>query len=150
MQKFNTWWRNDKLIIGKVENIQPHPYANVLMIVTINHGQEVHAKILTTTKSITKHKNLSQERLPILKVPFSRLGGKIVDANSSRFPKPFKKVRAAKFRGLRSFGNVLSERELGISDFHDDIFLFPKDAPIGMSLKEYLGEKAIKVTITEN
>jgi phenylalanyl-tRNA synthetase beta chain len=45
---------------------------------------------------------------------------------------------------------VCSEKELGISDEHEGIILLDDDAPVGMSLAEYMGDVVFEVKINPN
>ncbi len=45
-------------------------------------------------------------------------------------------VTKAKLRGVESEGMLCSERELGISDDHSGIMIFPENTPIGVSLAQ--------------
>src|SRR5215471_7928589 len=43
---------------------------------------------------------------------------------------------------------VCSERELGLSEEHEGILILPKDAPIGMPLRDYLGDEVLVLGLT--
>ncbi|PKO50324.1 MAG: phenylalanine--tRNA ligase subunit beta, partial [Betaproteobacteria bacterium HGW-Betaproteobacteria-21] len=47
-------------------------------------------------------------------------------------------IKAAKLRGVESFGMLCSERELGLSDEHGGLYALPDDAPVGVDIREYL------------
>ncbi|MDX9838963.1 MAG: phenylalanine--tRNA ligase subunit beta, partial [Azoarcus sp.] len=47
-------------------------------------------------------------------------------------------IKAAKLRGIESFGMLCSERELGLSDDHGGLYALPDDAPVGVDIREYL------------
>jgi phenylalanyl-tRNA synthetase beta chain len=61
-------------------------------------------------------------------------------------------IKAAKLRGVKSFGMICSERELGISDDHSGIIVLDDDAPVGMPADEYLklNDNIIKLDLTPN
>ncbi|MHC5065305.1 MAG: phenylalanine--tRNA ligase subunit beta, partial [Planctomycetota bacterium] len=48
------------------------------------------------------------------------------------------KIKKSKIRGVESFGMILSEREMGISDEHEGILVLGKDAVTGAPLTEHL------------
>jgi phenylalanyl-tRNA synthetase beta chain len=52
-----------------------------------------------------------------------------------------KKLKPSKIRGVESSGMVCSERELGLSEEHEGIILLPEDAPVGLPLRDYLGDQ---------
>src|SRR5262249_45941495 len=45
-------------------------------------------------------------------------------------------------------GMVCSERELGLSEEHAGILILPEDAPIGMPLRDYLGDEVLVLGLT--
>jgi len=45
---------------------------------------------------------------------------------------------------------ICSEMELGISQEHSGILILPSDAPVGQSLKEYMGDTIIDLDVTPN
>ena len=47
-------------------------------------------------------------------------------------------IKAAKLRGVESFGMLCSAKELGISDESSGLLVLPEDAPIGTDIREYL------------
>jgi phenylalanyl-tRNA synthetase beta chain len=61
-------------------------------------------------------------------------------------------IRAAKIRGVESQGMLASAKELGLTEAADGILELPADAPLGMSLREYLAldEAVLDLSITPN
>ena len=43
---------------------------------------------------------------------------------------------------------VCSERELGLSEEHEGIMLLPEDAPMGVALRDYLGDVVFEIDLT--
>jgi phenylalanyl-tRNA synthetase beta chain len=43
---------------------------------------------------------------------------------------------------------VCSERELGLSEEHEGIIILPEDAPVGMPLRDYLGDRVFEFDLT--
>ncbi len=43
---------------------------------------------------------------------------------------------------------VCSERELGLSEEHEGILILPEDAPVGMPLRDYLGDEVFELDLT--
>lgn len=62
------------------------------------------------------------------------------------------KIKKGKLRGVVSCGMNCSARELGLSADHEGIMILPEDAPIGMSLAQYLGtsDAVLDCEITPN
>ncbi|MBX5461748.1 MAG: phenylalanine--tRNA ligase subunit beta [Steroidobacteraceae bacterium] len=61
-------------------------------------------------------------------------------------------IKAAKLRGVESQGMLASARELGLADGSSGIVELPADAPVGRSLREYLGldEAVLEFSVTAN
>jgi phenylalanyl-tRNA synthetase beta chain len=61
-------------------------------------------------------------------------------------------IKAAKLRGVESFGMLASAKELGLGDAADGILELPADAPLGRSLREYLqlDEAVLDLNVTPN
>ncbi|MGH9175006.1 MAG: phenylalanine--tRNA ligase subunit beta, partial [Vicinamibacterales bacterium] len=62
----------------------------------------------------------------------------------------YKTLKPSVIRGVKSEGMVCSEKELGLSDEHEGIMILPDDAPVGLPLREYLGDDVIEFEITPN
>ncbi len=71
-----------------------------------------------------------------------------IDAYSDQRPRPKKKLKPSKIRGVESSGMVCSERELGLSEEHEGIIILPEDAPVGMPLRDYLGDRVFEFDLT--
>ncbi len=106
--------------------------------------------IVTGAPNIFAHKGQTKAdgTLPTLKAPFARSGASLIDAYSDERPRPFKKLKPTKIRGVLSNGMVCSERELGLSEEHEGILMLPDDAPVGTSLRDYLGDEILELDLT--
>ena len=51
---------------------------------------------------------------------------------------------------MGSTGRVSSEKELGISDNHQGIWVVPPEASVGIPLADYLGDTILDLDITPN
>src|SRR5689334_5498584 len=61
-------------------------------------------------------------------------------------------IKAAKLRGVDSFGMLCSAKELGLVDGTNGIIELPADAPVGQSLRQYLSldESIVELSVTAN
>src|SRR5581483_9493328 len=61
-------------------------------------------------------------------------------------------IKAAKLRGVESFGMLCSARELGLAESSNGIIELPEEAPVGRSLREYLelDDAILELNITAN
>ena len=160
-----SWWDEDKIVVGQVLAVSPHPDADRLVLVDVDHlsppgsdpgSSTLHAAGQDAQRVVTGAPNLFQYRgrsteagdLPTLKVAFAREGSLLIDAYSDKLPRPHKRLKKAKIRGVESRGMVCSELELGLSEEHEGILVLPEDAPIGASLRQYLGDEILEIDLT--
>jgi phenylalanyl-tRNA synthetase beta chain len=61
-------------------------------------------------------------------------------------------IKAAKLRGVESFGMLASAKELGLGDDSNGILELPADAPVGQALRTYLklDEAVLDINVTPN
>ncbi|MCD6391046.1 MAG: phenylalanine--tRNA ligase subunit beta [Dehalococcoidia bacterium] len=128
----NTW---DKMVIGEVVAVNPHPNADRLKLATVELG----------TEQITVVCGAPNVRVG-QKVPFAHVGARLINGHTGEAMS----LKPAKIRGVVSAGMICSEKELGISENHEEILVLPPDAPIGMALSAYLGDVIFDLDITPN
>ena len=150
IQKVGDWWDPETIVVGEVAAVLPHPDADRLVLIDVDYGAAKTERVVTGAPNLFQYKGQSRAdgSLPVLKAPFAREGSVLLDAYTDERPRPFKKLKASKIRGVRSAGMVCSERELGLSDEHEGILLLPTDAPTGMPLRTYLGEDVLSLDLT--
>ncbi len=126
-------WAN--IVVGQIAAINPHPNADRLSLATTDLGTEQQTVV-------TGAPNLRVGD----KVAFAYVGAQLIDGHSGQ---PFR-LKSAKIRGVVSNGMVCSEKELGISDNHEEIMVLPMEATVGASLADYLGDVILDLDITPN
>jgi phenylalanyl-tRNA synthetase beta chain len=125
----------DKVFVGQVKEVNPHPNADRLRLATIDLGSE-------QVTVVCGAPNLRAGD----KVPFAQVGAELADGHTGQ-----KSVlKPAKIRGVVSSGMACSPRELGISDDHTGLLVLPSDAPLGMPLAEYMGDAIFNLEVTPN
>ena len=125
----------DKITVGQILALEPHPNADRLQLATIDFGQG-QSKVVCGATNIRVGD----------KVPFAQVGAELVDGHSG---KPAK-LKPAKIRGVASEGMACSEKELGISDSHEGVLVLSADAPLGVPLAAYLGDAVFDLEVTPN
>jgi len=133
IQTTGSTWSN--IIVGEVIALAPHPNADRLRLATVNLGPQ-QATVVCGAPNIS----LGQ------KVSFASVGAELIDGHTGKVMT----LKTAKIRGIVSEGMVCSEKELGISDSHEGIMVLPPEAPIGVSLANYLGDVIFDLDITPN
>jgi phenylalanyl-tRNA synthetase beta chain len=137
------WWDGERVLVGQVTAVRRHPNAERLVLAEVAYGGAEPQQVVTGAANLFQYLDAA---MPTLKVAFARAGAELVDAYSEQRPRVT--LKPAKIRGVVSEGMICSERELGLSDEHEDILLLPEDAPVGASLRDYLGDGVLDIALT--
>ncbi len=121
--------------VGQVLRVEPHPNADRLRLVTVNLGNR-------QERVVCGAPNVAEGQ----KVAFGEVGARLINGKTGE---PMV-LTPARIRGVESAGMVLSEKELGISDEHEGILVLPPDAPVGVLLREYLGDVVLDLSVWAN
>jgi phenylalanyl-tRNA synthetase beta chain len=140
------WWDPELIVVGQIVAVKSHPNADRLVLVDVDFGGSQPEQVVTGAPNLFQYKD--RQNLPVLKVAFAHAGAVLIDAYSDEHPRPKKKLKSSKIRGIPSNGMVCSERELGLSEEHEGILILPEDAPVGMPLRDYLGDEVLVLSLT--
>src|SRR6266566_2461667 len=146
IENVGDWWDPETIVVGRIVAVKPHPNADRLVLVDVDYGASAPEQVVTGAPNLFAYKGM--ENPPVLKVAFARAGALLIDAYSDEQPRPKKKLKPTKIRGIPSNGMVCSERELGLSEEHEGILLLPEDAPLGTPLRDYLGDEVLELGLT--
>ena len=139
-------WEPDKIVVGSILEVMPHPDADKLVLCKLDDGEQIHT-VLTGAPNLYEYKGKGPLNTP-LKVAYAREGATIIDAYNPGNNTAV--LKRKKIRGVESYSMACSERELGISDEHEGIIILPDDAPIGIPLADYIGDAVYDIAITPN
>lgn len=134
-------WDRDKIFIGKLLRVEPHPNADRLKLPTVEYGGGEPKTMVTGAPNIAVG-------MAGQKVVLALSGSVLFDGHSQ--PKALKALKPAQIRGVPSDAMVCSEYELGISDEHEGVIILEDDAPVGKPLADYLGDCVLDIDITPN
>ena len=137
----------DKIVIGQIKQIDPHPDADKLIICQVDVGTE-------TTQIVTGAPNVHVGD----KVPVVRDGGKVDGGHDGKMTPGGVMIKKGKLRGIESNGMLCSIEELGSTrEMYPEapeygIYIFPEDAVVGESAIHALGldDAVIEYEITSN
>ena len=120
-------------IVGQVLEEKKHPNADKLKLCKVDIGKEK-VDVVCGAPNVEKG----------MKVVYAPVG--------STIPVNQMKIKAAKIRGVESYGMMCSEYELGISNEHDGIIRLEEKETIGRSFSEIYGlnDIVIEIGITPN
>ena len=136
LEKIGDTWDPDKILIGQVLKVEPHPNAERLTLPTVDLGNGSAVRVVCGAPNIAAGQ----------KVAFAHEGSRLFNPRSKRV----ERLRAANIRGIESAGMVCSNLELGLSEEADDILVLDDDAPIGTPLVDYLGDVVLNLDVTPN
>ncbi|MEM7352586.1 MAG: phenylalanine--tRNA ligase subunit beta, partial [Acidobacteriota bacterium] len=138
-------WHPEKVVLGEVREVRPHPDADRLSLIDVDDGTQVQTAVSGAPNLFALRDSGPLEQP--LKVAVALPGARLFDAKSHKV----RRFRKAKIRGVESAAMLCSERELGISDAHESVIVLDADAPApGTPLVEYLGDVVIDIDITPN
>ncbi len=139
-------WDTEKIVVGAVLEVMPHPNADRLVLCRLDDGQQVHT-VLTGAPNLFPFKGTGPLEKP-LKVAYAKEGAQIYDGHQPG--QVLVTLKRAKIRGVESYSMACSEKELGISDEHEGIILLDDDAVPGTPLVKYMGDAVLDIAITPN
>ena len=120
------------VVVAQVLGIEKHPDADKLKLCRVDAGQGDILQIVCGAPNVAVG----------MKVPCALVGSEL----------PGIKIKAAKVRGVESFGMLCSARELGLSDDHSGLLALPPDAPVGEDVRAFLAldDKLFTLKLTPN
>ena len=129
-------WPKEKIVIGSVLSVEPHPNADRLTLPTIDLGNDEVVKVVCGAPNIAAGQ----------KIAFAKEGSPLINVRSGKL----EPLKTATIRGIVSAGMVCSEQELGLSDNHEGILILDDDATIGAPLVDYIGDSILDLELTPN
>jgi phenylalanyl-tRNA synthetase beta chain len=134
-------WQRDKLFVGEIIDVAPHPNADRLVLATVAYGPARPQTVVTGAPNLRPGEHGA-------KVAFAVEGAQLIDAYADE-PR-MHTLKRAKIRGVESAGMVCSEKELGLSDDHEGVLILDPDASVGMPLQDHLGDIVLDIELTPN
>lgn len=120
------------VVVGKVLELQKHPNADKLRIATVDIGRGENLQIICGAP------NIKQEQ----KVAVAPIGVELPTDGDVPF-----KIKKVKLRGVESFGMICSEKELGLSENHEGIWVLEPAHQVGTPISSLLAKPAGDVTL---
>ncbi|MGH2582902.1 MAG: phenylalanine--tRNA ligase subunit beta, partial [Anaerolineales bacterium] len=139
-------WDREKIVVGEIKEVMPHPNADRLVLCRLFDGQVGHT-VLTGAPNLFSYKGRGELKKPI-KVAYAKEGAELYDGHEPGWQKMV--LKRAKIRGVESYSMVCSEKELGISEEHEGIIILENKAKAGTPLADYMGDAVLNIAITPN
>ncbi len=120
----------NKVVVGEVLSVEPHPEAKKLKICQVNVGEVLNI--------VCGASNVHVGMRAATALVGARLGNM--------------KIKKSKLRGVLSYGMLCSAQELGLAESSDGLMPLPFDAPIGEDVRRYmqLEDVSIELGLTPN
>jgi phenylalanyl-tRNA synthetase beta chain len=120
------------VVVAQVLAVDKHPDADKLKLCRVDAGQGDTLQIVCGAPNVAAG----------MKVPCALVSAEL----------PGIKIKAAKVRGIESFGMLCSARELALSEDHSGLMALPADAPVGEDIRSYLAldDKLFTLKLTPN
>jgi phenylalanyl-tRNA synthetase beta chain len=125
----------EDIVVGRIVAINPHPNADRLKLPTVDLGTGQRTVVCGASNFKIGDK-----------VAFARVGACLIDGHSGQIVK----LEAARIRGVASEGMLCSEKELGISDNHQEIMVLAAEAEVGTPLADFMGDVIFDLEVTPN
>lgn len=139
-------WDKEKIVVAEIREVKAHPNADKLTLLDLFDGQQEQV-VLTGAPNIFHLKGTGKLEKPI-KVAYAKEGSVLYDGHADG--QVVMTLKRAKIRGVDSYSMVCSEKELGITDESDGIIILDDNAPVGMSLADYMGDAVLDISILPN
>lgn len=127
----------DRIVVGEVVRIDPHPNADRLNLPTVNTGSE-EIQVVCGAWNFEAGDRIA----------FAPAGARLWDPYADE--PVLKELKPTRIRGVVSRGMLCSTKELGISDDHEGILVLDPDAPLGRPLAEALGSEVLEFELKAN
>jgi phenylalanyl-tRNA synthetase beta chain len=134
-------WQRDKLFVGEILEIKPHPNAERLVLAVVEYGHGEPQTVVTGAPNLRPGARGQ-------KVAFAVEGAELLDGHSATPQKQI--LKRTTIRGVESAGMVCSAKELGLSDDHTGVIILDPTAPVGRPLQDVLGDTVLDVELTPN
>jgi phenylalanyl-tRNA synthetase beta chain len=122
-----------QVVVAEIISAARHPQADKLQVCRVSTGNGEPLQIVCGASNARAG----------LKTALALVGATLPDGLE---------IKAAKLRGVESFGMLCSAKELGLADTSSGILELPADAPVGRVLREYLelDDVILELNITAN
>ena len=141
-------WDREKLVIGQILNVEPHPDADRLFLAAVEYGGDSHEVVVTGAPNLIEYLGKGDLLSRRLFSPLALEGVTLYDGHKEGRVKMTLKGR--KLRGVYNRCMLCSEKELGISDEHQGIIILHGDYQPGTPVQDVLGDAILDIDIIPN
>jgi phenylalanyl-tRNA synthetase beta chain len=141
-------WDRQKLIMGHILEVNPHPDADRLVLATVNYGGRENEIAVTGAPNLFHY--LGQGDIAHLQLysPFALEGSVLYDGHKEGRARMTLKGR--NLRGIFNRSMLCSEKELGLSDDHEGVIILEGEYTPGTPVQDVLGDAVLEIEIIPN
>jgi phenylalanyl-tRNA synthetase beta chain len=141
-------WARDKIVLGLIREVKPHPNADRLVLAMVDHGVGELEQVVTGAPNLYPYKGQGPLAQPLY-TALAREGAEVYDGHAEGRQRMILKEKA--LRGIPNRSMVCSAKELGLSEEHEGILLLePVDAPPGTPFVDIMGDVIFEIDLTPN
>lgn len=140
-------WEPTHFVVARVLAVDPHPNADRLVLATVDYGADRTETLVTGAPNLFPFLGRDISGLDV-KSPMVMEGATIYDGHQDGFVRT--RLKGRPVRGIMNRHMLCSEKELGISDEHEEIILMRTDATPGTPLQDVLGDVVLHLDLTPN
>ncbi|MGF1505468.1 MAG: phenylalanine--tRNA ligase subunit beta, partial [Anaerolineae bacterium] len=141
-------WDRDSLVLGYIHEVKPHPDADRLVLAMVDYGGDALEQAVTGAPNLFQYVGAPLDEP--LAVVFALEGAELLDPYSDEWPNATMTLKPRELRGIENRSMVCSEKEIGLSEFHDGILILDTDLPAGTPIQDVLGDAVIEFELTPN
>ncbi|HKB05755.1 MAG TPA: hypothetical protein VKD90_26280, partial [Gemmataceae bacterium] len=140
-------WDRDKVVTAQVLQIEKHPNADKLKLVTVDYGAAEPKRVVTGAPNIAVGEHGQKV---ILGLRGTRYFMEEEDKQTKQARKVIRTLEPKELRGIPNDAMCMSNFELGINDEHEGIILLEPDAPVGVPAADLFGDAVLEIDVLPN
>ncbi|MBU0975475.1 MAG: phenylalanine--tRNA ligase subunit beta [Patescibacteria group bacterium] len=133
LTKFGASLKN--ILVGEIKEIVPHPKSAKLQVVITDVGTARKRTIVCAAKNLFEG----------AKVPVALPGGKVLNPKDSLEVHAYIEICENEIKGVKSSGMLCSQKELGLSENHEGIWILPEETKVGEDLATLINDTVIEI-----
>ena len=138
-------WDREKLVMGHILKVEPHPDADRLVLATVDYGSDELEVTVTGAPNLFPYLGEGDISRRRLYSPFAVEGTTLYDGHKEGRVKM--KLKGRKLRGIYNRCMLCSEKELGFSDEHEGIMILEGEYAAGTPVQDVLGDAVLDIDI---
>lgn len=123
------------IVVGQIKKIKTHPKSKELKVVSVSTKEKQNRTIVCGAKNLKLN----------AKVPVALPGGKVLHPKQKLYQQEPVTIKETKIKGVKSEGMICSQKELGLSDDHTQIWILGEGAEVGDDLVEIIEDDILEI-----